>query len=170
MISGFENQIIKHTDCNIATFDCTVRNPKHKPRTDQVKFYSQCITGGQEEKVINGRSFGTYFDLLEKAGMAEASRINYLKLDVEGYEYDVLTSMIRQAYERNMWHLLPEQMQIEFHYATWMYDLPWSLRTRETGELVAFFSMLFREAGYVVVHVENVFSTIRELLLLKIYC
>ena len=94
-----------------------------------------------------------------------------MKMDVEGYEYGVLTNIIRQARKRNLWHLLPDQLQVEFHYATWMYDLGWSLQTRDVGELAAFFSMLFREAGYMAVHNDGTtFPTLREVLFLRIYC
>lgn len=172
---GFENQMVK-TKCNVATFDCTVTHPKNKPDSEQVQFYSQCISHRKESYSINNRQYNTYFDLINAAGFTNnnhtsSSRINYMKMDVEGYEYGVITNMIRYSREHDLMHLLPDQLQLEFHYATWMYDLPWSLRTRTTGELVAFFSMLFREAGYVAVHFENQrWPTLREILFLRVYC
>ena len=81
-------------------------------------------------------------------------------------------AMICQAKQHNQPALLPEQLQLEFHYSTWMHDLPWTLRTREAGELALFFGMLFREAGYLSVHVEQMenISSIREVLLLRVFC
>lgn len=180
---GFETSVIQSTNCQIATFDCTIVNPRHKPPTNQVKFYSQCISDTQG--TVNGRSFATYFDLLDTANFTKnggsgddddddssSASIQYLKMDVEGYEYSVLTKMIAQASTMGLKHLLPEQMQLEFHYSTWMFDLPWSLRKREAGELVAFFSMLFREGGYVAVHVDRIenIASLQEVLLLKVFC
>ena len=174
----------------MATFDCTVKTPRHKPSSNRVKFYSQCISATKESYQTDNRNFTGYFDLLNMAGfvntksnasavtdnasdlpMRPQPRINYMKMDVEGYEFGVLANMLRQARERNLWHLLPDQLQVEFHSSTCMYDLGWSLRTRNVGELTAFFSMLFREAGYMAVHIDGVFwPSLREVLFVRIYC
>ena len=84
---GFENQMAK-TRCNIATFDCTVTNPKNKPDTEQVQFYSQCISHRKESYSINNRQYNTYFDLINTARFTNnnhtsSSRINYMKMDIE---------------------------------------------------------------------------------------
>lgn len=170
---AFEEGMIKDTACTIYTFDCTIQHPKKKPNSDQVQFYSVCITGDPSlrNSTINGRKFGTYFDLIEYVGLSQEQSITYLKIDVEGYEWDVFINMIREAKERNMMHLLPQQIQVELHYSTWMYDLPWAMRAVQTGELMSVFSMLFREGGYVTVFREKPFSTmLMEVLLVKIYC
>ncbi|KAL7531775.1 hypothetical protein ACHAWF_003905, partial [Thalassiosira exigua] len=171
---AFEEDMAKYTACSIHTFDCTITNPKKKPDTDQVQFHSVCITGDPnlpDNSTINGRKFATYFDLLDMVGLTHASGITYLKIDVEGYEWDVFINMIRQAKERNLHHLLPQQIMVELHYATWMYDLPWAMRAVQTGELMSIFSMMFREAGYMSVYNEKSYSPmLREVLLIKVYC
>jgi len=170
---AFEELMIKETSCNIHTFDCTIQNPKKKPKTDQVQFHSVCITGDTSLRntTINGRSFRTYFDLINDVGLSQEQSITYLKMDVEGYEWDVFLNMVQEAREKNLEHLLPQQIQVELHYMTWMYDLSWAMRAVQTGEIMSLFSMLFREAGYVAVFIEkNLYPSLREVLLLKIYC
>jgi len=166
---SFESAVIADTRCMVHTFDCTIKEPKHKPVSPQITFYSKCIDG--KEHMTEGRSFTTYDRLLEISNLTKAP--DYFKMDVEGYEYDVLTDMIRRANEMNQVHLLPTQLQIEFHFQTWMFDLNWSLRNRQTGELAIMFSMLFREGGYIPVHVKtygNGAPGLAELLLVRVYC
>mmetsp|Transcript_8610 Transcript_8610/g.15602 ORF Transcript_8610/g.15602 Transcript_8610/m.15602 type:complete len:236 (+) Transcript_8610:350-1057(+) len=172
---AFEAEMIRDTDCTIYTFDCTIQTPKKKPKSDQVKFYPICITGDPSLRnnftINNGRSFATYFDLIEYVGLSQEESITYLKIDVEGYEWEVFLNMVEEARDRNMHHLLPEQIQVELHYSTWMFDLPWAMRAVQTGELMSVFSALFREAGYMAVFNERAISPmLKEVLLIKIYC
>lgn len=171
---AFESDIVRHTSCTVHTFDCTVTKPKNKPLTNRVRFHKVCITGDPDlpdDSTINGRKFMTYFDMLELVGLTTASSVTYLKMDIEGYEWEVFMSMVREAKARNLRHLLPQQIMVELHYATWMYDLRWAMRAIQTGELMTIFSMLFREAGYVVAFKEkNYWAMIREVLLVKVYC
>ena len=166
---GFERNIAGGSNCSVATFDCTIQKPTHKPPQDQIRFYSKCIS--DKRSTINGRQFETYAGLLEQANFT-SPHVNYLKIDIEGHEYDVLTAIIRHAKANNQLHLLPEQIQIEFHFSSWMHDLPWTLRTRNTGELALFFGMLFREAGYMAVHIQSAdpYPSLREVLMLRVFC
>jgi hypothetical protein len=57
-------------------------------------------------------------------------------MDVEGFEYDVLTQMLREASEPGSKNNLPAQISIELHYGTRMYDLAWLKRWRNAGEIL----------------------------------
>ena len=76
-----------------------------------------------------------------------------MKMDVEGFEYDVLQQMIIEAEESGSKHLLPTQiLSVELHYTTRMYDLDWMTRYRQVGELTFFLGFMFRKGGYIIVH------------------
>ena len=63
-----------------------------------------------------------------------------LKMDVERFEFDVLSSMLA----RSMW---PEQIMMEVHWATRMVDVSTMLRIIQAAELSLFFGMLFTHGG-----------------------
>ena len=144
---GFENEVSKSTECTIHTFDCTVQEP-NKPENDAIHFYPFCIAN--ENKQVEGRQYVTYSKMLEATGMKTPPAL--LKMDVEGFEYDVLQQMILEAEESGSKHLLPTQISVELHYATRMYDLDWFTRYRQAGELTLFLGFMFRKGGYTIVH------------------
>lgn len=141
----FESNIIKEMPhCTIHTFDCTLNGgkPKHKPSDDRLIFYDYCI-GDENLDASDGKRYRTYSEFVRIAGVPSHPKL--LKMDVEGFEYDVFTSMVRSDGDT-----LPEQIIVELHWASKMTNLPWVLRTRQTGELAILFSMLF-SSGYLPV-------------------
>jgi len=164
---GFERTISDATACTTHTFDCTVANPR-KPDDDSINFYPYCVA--DEHKMIEDREFLTYSQLLEKASMHAAPTL--FKIDVEGFEYDVMTEMLNTAKKTGSKNKLPTQISIELHYATRMYDLPWMMRHRQAGEIAMFTGMMYREGGYLPMHVEYTMGcdSCAEILFVRVFC
>ena len=143
---GFEEEVMnnpKLRGCVTHTFDCTLTNnmPKHKPQNDNVKFYPFCIgSEGQETPYL------PYDQMWKLTKTKEAP--NVLKMDVEGFEFDVILNSILSA-DSSIW---PEQIMMEVHWASRMVDLPWMPRTRTAAELALFFGVMFNRGGYIVQH------------------
>jgi len=158
---GFESKVTGETKCRTHTFDCTLpgTGPKRKPNTDRVQFYPYCIaaqddveedvddtiTENTDKKKKQQRKFLSYASMWKMTGMKHPPRL--LKMDVEGFEYDVLTSMMGQ----NDNNILPEQINVELHYATRMYDLPWMLRSRQASEISMLVGHMYLQGGYMPV-------------------
>ena len=69
----------------------------------------------------------------------------YLKMDIEGYEYEVLRSIVDDG------SLMPAQIALELHFRTNMRLLPWHPRRKGTAELATFMEYLHRHGGYFLV-------------------
>ena len=164
---GFETVIAQETNCRTHTFDCTIGMPKKKPHQDSVLFYPHCIS--DSDKVMNERSYLSYASIWAKTGMKGAPKL--LKIDVEGFEYDVITSMLRDAKELGE-TMLPEQISIELHSATKMYDLPWLLRNRQSSEIALLTGMLYRVGGYLPVKTswQEGCAQCLEVLYVRVFC
>jgi Methyltransferase domain len=137
--------------CTTHTFDCTLPNggqPKRKPIRENIRFYDYCLAGASYNET-NGRKYLSYVDMLHVAGIVQTPPA-YFKIDVEGFEYDIFTSMIATSPKQ----LLPSQIQVELHWATRMTGLSWMPRTRSSGELALFAGMMFNGGGYVPVHLD----------------
>lgn len=149
---GFESAVLQHAKhCQLHTFDCTVTTPKHKPDSRNVTFYSICIAGEDRDDNETGRKYRTYDAMWKMTGMRGPPRL--LKMDVEGFEYDVLSSMMPKSTFIGP-EYLPEQIVVELHYASRMYDLPWMLRARQASEISMLVSHMYRAGGYLPVHVD----------------
>jgi hypothetical protein len=160
---GFEHSFLKlYPHCTIHTFDCTTKDNPEKPKDERIKFYPFCISN--EEKEIDELLFLTFENLVEKTGIVGSPDI--LKLDVEGFEYDVFTNMLRTSKK-----LLPLQISVELHYATRMYDIEWERRWRNSGELALFSSMMFI-GGYLPVKMipQRGCDSCMEVLYARLFC
>mmetsp|Transcript_3342 Transcript_3342/g.3855 ORF Transcript_3342/g.3855 Transcript_3342/m.3855 type:complete len:440 (+) Transcript_3342:122-1441(+) len=165
---GFEEAIVDRSSCHTHTFDCTIGNNPKKPPNDNIHFYPFCIS--HQDKVENDRKYLTFSSMLEKANMRNAPVI--FKIDVEGFEYDVLTQMLKEASESGKQHLLPKQISIELHYGTRMIDLPWIMRWRKTGEIALFSAMMYNVGGYLPVRIEpqGDCDPCMEVLYIRVFC
>ena len=69
---------------------------------------------------------------------------------MEGFEFDVLVSMVtsKDNEERSN---VPDQIVVELHTATRMYNLPWMLRFRQAAEVSLLLAVLYRKGGYLPV-------------------
>lgn len=146
---GFEQTVAKMTNCATHTFDCTVQDPR-KPNVDSIHFYPHCVSA--TNKMIDGREYLTYSELLEKTGMTDPPAL--FKMDVEGFEFDVMVQMLEDAWSMNKTHLLPAQISLELHYATRMYDVAWMQRYLQASEIAMFMGVMYRRGGYLPVKVK----------------
>lgn len=187
---GFEESISKTTHCETHTFDCTLPNHEpNKPDISTIHFYPTCISHKYKkiEEGGNTRTYLTYAQTVEKAGLIHPPTL--LKMDVEGFEYDVLTQMLvdssphlqkekndtsadtggNNAIEKEM---LPQQISVELHYATRMFDLPWMGRQRTAAEVALFAGMMYNLGGYVMVHAKYMMGcdSCAEVLFVRVFC
>jgi len=188
---GFEENIAKTTECQTHTFDCTL--PDHepnKPDISTIHFYPTCIAHEYKkiEEGDNIREYLTYAQTVEKAGLTHPPTL--LKMDVEGFEYDVLTQMLIDSsphlqQEKNdtsadtddnnvvmKKEMLPQQISVELHYATRMFDLPWMGRQRTAAEIALFAGMMYNLGGYVMVHAKYIrgCDSCAEVLFVRVFC
>lgn len=89
--------------------------------------------------------------MLDYAGFLKAAGSvapNYLKIDIEGYEYEALASFLsdcQKTLDTTGVDTFPEQIALELHYQSAFFDMPDEV-------LLAFSNFLFRIGGYVVAH------------------
>lgn len=201
---GFEENIAATTSCQTHTFDCTVPNNElHKPDIPSIHFYPTCIgheykkiqiqEGEGEKNITRFREYLTYHQTLAKAGLTQPPTL--LKMDVEGFEYDVLKQMIVSEHKRQQEQeqnedgldgdasgnkkdnagkddMLPQQISVELHYASRMYDLPWMPRYRTAAEIALFSGMMYNLGGYVMVHAKYIVGcdSCAEVLFVRVFC
>ena len=156
---GLERDVILRTNCTVEIFDCTVpRCIRRRPwtgtmRTGRVRYHRICI--GAEDSVTqssqirsdwhSNRSasgtfvFRSYASILAKLRLASVAA---MKIDIEGFEYQVLSTMLRERSPA-----LPSQLAFELHYSTQMTMLGWRHRERTAGEIALFARDLY-DAGY----------------------
>jgi hypothetical protein len=94
-------------------------------------------------------------------------------MDVEGFEFDVLTAMLQDLTSDGEMIIWPEQIMMEVHYMTRMVDIDWMLRTRQAAEIALFFDMLWNAGGYLPVKVQYFGEwcpSCMEILLLRVRC
>ena len=155
---AFELAIAKATHCHIHTFDCNVIPRVPQALRKRVTFHRWCLgehdyelsNRGIEVNSHNGGGHGgtavfrTWETTLRTLGH---KRVDLLKMDIEGYEWDVLNAMMQSSYP------LPFQITIELHLnALWnSANLWWAGRKMTAGE-VALWARRFYDLGYRVVH------------------
>ena len=136
----FEEDVVRKTRCTVHTFDCTVPASTVPPTSlrGRVHFHRQCI-GATNRIVPRVGEFIAWPVLLARIGASKPP--SYLKMDIEGFEFDVLGAMLETS-------LLPEQIGMELHYKTRFRELPWFGRYKSAGEIGLFMDMLYRRGGY----------------------
>nr|KAJ3417800.1 hypothetical protein HK105_000781 [Polyrhizophydium stewartii] len=91
--------------CNIFTFDCTGNwtNPS-------TQFHPWCIS--DENKVDNGRIYKTLSKIMQDVNVPH---IHLFKIDVEGYEFQTVKTLMQEPPEN-----LPRQILMEVHFGSGM--------------------------------------------------
>lgn len=137
----FEEGVVDTTKCQLKTFDCTVKNPNPPPHVrERVDFFKLCLVGK--------KNHGQGEDYVDFAGMVRAASAGkkelvypkYLKVDIEGFEFESLTHALEQMTPQQM----PHQIALEVHFQNSFFDMP------EEG-LLAFSNFMFYK-GYVLAH------------------
>jgi hypothetical protein len=150
---AFEEDIIARTKCTLVTFDCTVDGRNIHARHIFRKF---CL-GSKAKMEASPSNWTTLSGAMETLGH---TRLDLLKIDIEGAEYDVMGEW-RQD-DRN----LPRQIAMELHYSGIYYGTPsfrnprdmtnllWPLHDMRLTDLSLFVSHLVG-AGYGIVSRED---------------
>jgi hypothetical protein len=100
----FERDLLARTSCRIYTFDCTYDGESQDP--ERHTYIKKCI--GTQEKEGTDKRFVTLSNAARELGV---EKINLLKIDIEGYEFDELSGWSMT----DGW--LPEQISIEVHHS-----------------------------------------------------
>jgi hypothetical protein len=162
---GFEESIFRAMpNCMIHTFDCTVRLDVQPPAAiaNRTRLHRVCI--GSEDKLIGNASFMSWRSVMSL--IRASGPPLYLKMDIEGYEYQVLRSIIDDGF------LMPTQIAFELHYTTSMKGLPWYGRRKSSGEIATFMEYLHHQGGYFLLdRNDNIrCKTCTELLVSRLPC
>lgn len=128
---AFEADVLAQTGCTVHTFDCTISATKiHILDKTRHFFYPLCI---------GADNLRAKFVTLETARtLASAAYIDVLKIDIEGYELDVLGSLTSST------TMLPQQILVEIHMS----------KPSQVFEL-ALFLQHFAALGYAMAHAEK---------------
>lgn len=136
---SFEAGIVAATRyCVVHTFDCTVAEPRLPPELKgRVVFHPICLGPWPWPGPGIGPSNNserTFMHLGEAMTMLGHARIHLLKMDIEGFEYDVLDELADETTTMSV-QGLPEQINVELHWSTPMAGLDWHRRQLTAGEL-----------------------------------
>ena len=154
--------IPEKTDCLIYTFDCTVEGKIPPGIIDRTKFYKVCL-GGKDE-VLGGLNFHSWSKLHELTGHRNGP--DYLKIDIEGWEFETMQSIIGQPTS-------PTQIALELHFVI--------VKKTSSGErlvedisrdtMVKFYQQMYR-GGYYIMHEKKnpLFAQASELLFVRLKC
>jgi hypothetical protein len=150
---SFENDVLSRTNCTVVTFDCTVIGHSTHARHTFVK---RCI-GSPERMEENPSDWITLSAAMLHMGHR---RLDLLKIDIEGGEYDVIGAWRRDETD------LPRQFAMELHYKDVYYGTPafknasdhsnliWPLHEMRLSDL-ALFVFHIVNAGYGIVSRED---------------
>jgi len=110
----FEYEMIEKTPCEVFTFDCTVDKGRISPEFEKrgrgrLSFHPLCVSDGDTKKE-------NFASLRELAASFNHTRIDLLKLDVEGFEYRIFEGLFRDALRSvDTLDFLPMQLSFELH-------------------------------------------------------
>lgn len=113
---SFERSMLKETRCQIHTFDCTYANGTSQDPSRH-HYHHWCLGGRQI-----GDQYRSWDNI---TASLQHTSVDLLKMDIEGYEYDVLSSWRPGS-------VLPDDLSVEFHVEIASYDR-WPRTTAELG-------------------------------------
>jgi FkbM family methyltransferase len=162
----FEMDALKKTECSVHTFDCTGDKSRFKipssANSSRLFFHYECLGESRDE------NFFSLHELSEKYGH---SKIDLLKMDIEGYEFKVFDSMF--SHEKRYRYWMPMQILVEVHYQTHFKELDGNPSSDWKTEMDLYhLNTKFLEAGYIVAsRDDNRFCLhCTELTLLRVFC
>lgn len=161
---GFEEAIFQATTCRVETFDCTIAHSSQPPEAirSRVRFHHVCI-GDKDEIRPNKQQFLTWASLLLRTGLTQAP--TFLKMDIEGYEFPVLRSIIDSGVN------IPLQIAVEIHLDR-LEGGHFGNPNVASSELIAFMEELYHFGGYALLdrHDNPHCPHCSEILLAKVNC
>jgi hypothetical protein len=132
----------KHPFCQIHTFDCYTPSVVPSNLQNSVFSYNKCI--GPRDENLDGRQFLSWTSIMTLIGATSAPIV--LKMDIEGFEWTVIRSMIASSPS----HLLPTSISFELHTSTIVPEIDWSWRPRQGAEVALLMEYLMKN-GYLLV-------------------
>ena len=136
----FEIDIFNRTTCFVEIFDCTVST--FTPPTyiqSRIRTHKVCL--GSKTEIIEGRQFMNWTSLNALTGLN--TNPDFLKMDIEGFEYEVLHSIIDSGEN------FPLQIAMELHIGGMIGS---KARRMYPAELIAFMNYLRVYGGYYLVN------------------
>ena len=166
---AFEEDIVRKTRCHVDVFDCTVHPLVEVPAkiASRVTLHRTCLgspprtqrdfflhvprdragnTNWRARQWRRGHgkhAFTDYAGVLSRSRLSAGQRPALLKMDIEGYEWDVLANITHHPNA-------PMQIAVELHFQTMMPPLPWFGVFKSPAEILALGNML-RRSGYMLV-------------------
>jgi len=117
----FEQDILRKTECEIHTFDCTGTKSRFVvPKHPKLHFHYICV---HTHHMAASGDNGEFWTFGEIARFLNHTRVDLLKMDVEGFEWPLFLSWADLDHSRASESLLPMQILVEVHYQTQMSDL-----------------------------------------------
>lgn len=144
----FETEIFHRTKCSVEIFDCTGTWEVPSSIAPRVRIHKYCVAAGTNTDPL----YLSWPALMAKLGLA---RTKYVKMDIEGFEYEVLYEMVMSLPP----HLLPETIALEIHG-------PW---TGVGLHIALFFDYLFRYGGYIVLDKRDASTCCTEIILARVF-
>ena len=159
---GFERDLARRAPgIKIHTLDCTIE-PKIPPELKGVvQFHKVCLSAKTE--VLHGWQYVTWENFTASIGLRQPPYV--VKMDIEGFEYQVLESLVQSDPA-----LLPRSISLELHYKTYMTDLPWYGRLKSPYELFMFMQHMLFWGHYVLVdrHDNDLCRSCSEIVLARV--
>lgn len=127
---SFETDLLNKTPCTIHTFDCTGPITRfHKPDDPRLHFHHVCL--GTENKpapantsdAVRNVPYGEFWTLEKMQKTLNHTQIDLFKMDIEGYEWQLLESWPTLFDVRSSSVQLPMQILVEVHYRTHVQEL-----------------------------------------------
>jgi len=146
----FELDLAAATPCELYVFDCTLDVKVPAQIASRVKFFKICLG---DRTFVDPASQREYRDWKGLHALAGVSSATFMKIDIEGFEWPVLESIVVSAAQHEKetgLDIFPKQIAVEVHYLTQFSILPWHGRDKSPGEIFAFFNFLFFSGHYVI--------------------
>jgi len=139
---GFELEVNKRfPECTIHTLDCTVGEVSVPDvLVSRTIFHRLCLARSTFVD-SNGWQFVDWRNLTTLLSLK--SRPRMMKIDVEGYEWDLIPDIVDSGY------LAPYSFSVELHFQTPM-RLPWTGRYKSPIEIGSWMDYLFFHGGYML--------------------
>ena len=125
----FERDLLKRNpNCEVHTFDCTGQKSRFKV-PENIHFHHVCLGVKNVPAPANPTSYnensvvGEIWTLEKMQSTLGHSRIDLLKMDIEGYEWPLLGSWPELFDIRSSSAVLPMQIAVEVHYQSQMEEL-----------------------------------------------
>ena len=142
----YETRLAQGTNCRIYSFNC-MKNSTTVPKKleGRVKFFKFCLGNPDHPHHVS--------NLVDLMQIANVNKVDLLKIDIKGMEYEVLRNFIEfgnSHFKQHKENILPSQIVFQLHFLTSKKKLPWYGRDLSPAEIYLFHEHLFYDGGYVL--------------------